>query len=138
MGREVFLDTGAFYALLVKKDDAHERMEGYMRESARQRRLFVTTDYVLDETATLLKARGHGPVASAFLAGILESASCRVVWMDPELFSDAFAFWAKHEDQDWSFTDGVSFTVMRRLKLRTALTKDRHFREAGFETPLLG
>jgi hypothetical protein len=36
----------------------------------------------------------------------------------------------------WSFTDCFSFVVMRGLRLREALSKDRHFRSAG-STPLL-
>jgi len=43
----------------------------------------------------------------------------------------------KHFDQDYSFVDCASFVVMRELKLREALTADKHFRAAGYE-PLLG
>jgi len=42
----------------------------------------------------------------------------------------------KHEDQVWSFTDCLSFVVMNDQRLCDSLTKDAHFREAGFE-PLL-
>ena len=108
-----------------------------MENAARDRQRFVTSDYVLDETATLLKARGHGHIVPRFFADVLDSQSCRIVWMDTDLFSAAAQFFAKHMDQAWSFTDCVSFTIMRNLKLRTALTKDDHFHSAGFETPLI-
>ena len=137
MKAEVFIDTSAFYALLIKQDEAHERVVSYMDQAARSRQRFVTTDYVLDETATLLKARGLGHLAVEFLSRVQSSRSCRLVWMDSEHFSTVTDFFAKHQDQAWSFTDCFSFTVMRRLKLRAALTKDEHFRAAGFETPLL-
>jgi uncharacterized protein len=38
----------------------------------------------------------------------------------------------KYADQGVSFTDCVSFAIMRRHKIRTAFTFDRHFKLAGF------
>ena len=137
MKHEVFIDTSAFYALLVKGDDAHVCAVQYMENAASKRQRFVTSDYVLDETATLLKARSHGHIVPRFLADVLNSRSCRIVWMDADLFSAVAQCFAKHIDQAWSFTDCVSFTIMRNLKLRVALTKDDHFHSAGFETPLI-
>ena len=45
-------------------------------------------------------------------------------------------FVIKHQDHAYSFTDCASFSVMQELNLSQALTKDLHFREAGF-LPLL-
>jgi predicted nucleic acid-binding protein len=39
---------------------------------------------------------------------------------------------SKHIDQGWSFTDCLSFQVMKARRLREALTKDEHFEKAGF------
>ena len=137
MAPEIFVDTSGFYAMLVKDDAAHEKAADYVRNAAGNSR-FLTTDYVLDETATLLKARRHIDVLKPFFAVVLNSMACRVVWMHPDLFSTAHAYFLKHSDQDYSFTDCVSFLVMREQRIKVALTKDAHFRQAGFEVlPLL-
>ena len=60
MANETFVDTSGFYSLLVHKDRMHATAADYMARAARDRGRFVTTDYVLDEAVTLLKARGHG------------------------------------------------------------------------------
>ncbi len=133
---ETFVDTSGFYALLVKGDRMHERASAILGRAARSSGRFVTTDYILDETATLLKARGHGHLAESFFETVFASAACRVEWLDPDDFAQTRRFFLKHHDQEWSFTDCFSFCVMRMLGLREALTTDAHFRQAGFN-PLL-
>jgi hypothetical protein len=98
----------------------------------------MTTDYVLDETATLLVARGFGHLVDAFFQSTLRSKACVVEWTGPEAFARAAAFMAKHIDQRWSFTDCVSFQAMKARRLREALTKDEHFEKAGFKALLRG
>jgi uncharacterized protein len=133
---EAFVDTSGFYALLVKGDRMHERARALLERAARSRGRFVTTDYILDETATLLKARGHGHLAESFFETVFASAVCRIEWMDPDSFALTRRFFLKHHDQHWSFTGCFSFCVMRRLGLHEALTTDAHFRQARFN-PLL-
>src|SRR2546430_3427778 len=118
MANEIFVDTSGFYALLVKSDDWHAAADRHLREAQRRKRRFVTSDYVLDETATLLKARGHVHLLAAFFEKVLASHVCRIEWTDAERFHDVQAFFLKHADQAWPFTDCVSFSIMREMRLR--------------------
>jgi predicted nucleic acid-binding protein len=136
MASEAFIDSSGFYALLVKDDDQHAKAMSFMRSAAKKARGFVTTDYVLDETATLLQAREREHVVPAFFESIFASRVCQIVWMDPQRFEQSRTFCLKHLGRKWSFTDCTSFVVMKELRLKEALTKDRHFQAAGF-TPLL-
>ena len=138
MARDVFVDTSGFYSLLVRRDNQHQEASRLLRESRRRKGCFVTTDYVLDETATLLKARGHAHLVPLLLHTVFSSAACTVQWTDPERFQATCDFFLKHEDQAWSFTDCLSFIVMKHLRLRESLTKDTHFHEAGFRPLLIG
>ncbi|MGB8297859.1 MAG: hypothetical protein WCG85_20750 [Polyangia bacterium] len=54
------------------------------------------------------------------------------------MFARAAAFMTKPIGQGWSFTDCVSFQIMKAHRLREALTKDEHFEKAGFKAFLGG
>ena len=136
MANEIFVDTSGFYALVVKDDDKHAAAQRAMRDARRRKRLFVTTDYVLDETATLLKARGFVHLLRPMFEIMDASQAFRIEWTDSERFHANQAFFLKHADQAWSFTDCLSFLVMSELSLREALTKDTHFQHAGYSVLL--
>lgn len=136
MAGETFVDTSGFYAILVARDGTHGKAKRLLGAGAKKKARFVTTDYVLDETATLPKARGHGHLLPALFDTIASSQACRTEWMNAERFARTKSFFLKRQDHAWSFTDCFSFTIMRELRIEQALTKDRHFLEAGF-TPLL-
>lgn len=87
---------------------------------------------MLNETATLLTARGQIHLLKILFETIDESGACRVEWTDVDRFHDVKTYFLKHADQKWSFTECLSFRVMHRLRLREALTKDVHFEHAGF------
>ena len=132
MADDTFIDTSGFYSILVRRDRMHGPAAAFMAEAARDRRRFVTTDYVLDESVTLLKARGFGKLVAPLFESIDASAAIRIEWTTPERFRETRTFCLRHSDKSWSFTDCVSFVVMRSHGLPAALTSDTHFEQAGF------
>jgi uncharacterized protein len=135
-GSDVFVDTSGFYSLLDSDDEQHGTAQAVLVEARRRNIRFVTTDYVLDETATLMMSRGRTRLTNELFERSLTSDVCRVEWMDPDRFETTRQFFLKHRDQAWSFTDCFSFCLMHTLRLRDALSGDAHFRHAGFN-PLL-
>ena len=85
---------------------------------------------------TLLLVRHSHAAATDFLETVERSESLRLEWIWPDRFHAAAAFFRKHADKEWSFTDCVSFAVMHELRIREAFTTDLHFKQAGF-VPLL-
>lgn len=136
MAGELFLDTSGFYALLVHSDDGHRRAAAEMAEAASTGVRLATTDYVLDETATLLRVRGFSHLLKPFFDTLDRAKNGHVVWMEEERFAATRQLFLKYADQRVSFTDCFSFCVMREFRIRRALTKDRHFADAGFEALL--
>jgi predicted nucleic acid-binding protein len=138
MGGNIFVDTSGFYSLLVTGDDMHERAAAILRDGPRLKTRFVTSDYVLDETITLLRARGLSHLAMNLLQSIRSSRACHVEWMGPERFDQTCILFRQHPERTWSFTDCFSFCLMKEQRIRDALTKDEHFEQAGFRRLLDG
>jgi len=136
--REVFVDTSGFFALLIRDDPAHARAARVLADARKNKRRFLTSDYCIDESATLLVARGKAHLAAALFDFVLASRVCRLEWLDPARFEAARSLFLKHVGQGWSFTDCTSFHIMRELRLEDALTKDEHFERAGFRALLRG
>ncbi|MGA1357449.1 MAG: type II toxin-antitoxin system VapC family toxin, partial [Prochlorothrix sp.] len=60
----------------------------------------------------------------------------KVVSIDPPLFQEGLELYKSRTDKTWGLVDCISFIVMTRNKLSQALTADRHFKQAGFQTLL--
>lgn len=93
----------------------------------------LTTDYVIDETLTLLRTRLGLDAAEEWWHMVAASRRVRHEPIDGNRAERARAIFFRYRDKDFSFTDCTSFAIMRELRLRAALTTDRHFRQAGFD-----
>jgi predicted nucleic acid-binding protein len=136
MAREVFADTSGLYALADQADPVHGAAERCVARLVKAGVGLVLTDYIVDEACTLAKARAGGYAAVQLLEIIDRSEAFRWIWIGEQRFESAKSYFRKHSDHGYSFTDCTSFMVMRELRLRDALTSDRHFVQAGFQTLL--
>jgi len=134
--RDVFGDTSFFFALVAKRDPAHLPAVAAYEKLLRARGRVLTTDYIIDETLTLTKARISAQTTLALLDRIERSEAIDLEEITPVRFSNSKTYFRKHSDHGYSFTDCTSFVLMRERQIRAALTTDRHFTEAGFEVLL--
>lgn len=116
-----------------RNDPAYAKCVGVRDRRLRVGFLLITTDYVLDETLTLLRLRLGLAAAREWWERISQSPRVTIADIDAELRHRAMDWFFGYEDKDFSFTDCTSFAFMRQEKIREALTTDRHFRQAGFE-----
>ena len=133
---DVFMDSAGFLALWDSSDEHHDEAVRLQREITRKHRRFLTTEYIVDETLTLLRMRHSHAAALDFLNTIQTTAAIRLEWIGPERFNAAARLFSKHADKEWSFTDCVSFSTMHELQIRDAFTTDHHFKQAGFRVLL--
>jgi uncharacterized protein len=130
----IFVDTSAWLAISDVRDGNHRKALELHREllTGKAGRL-ITSDYVLDETLTLMRRRAGPAATRTFLLGVEASASVQVIWVGQEQFHSAQVAFLEQGARAWSFTDCTSFAIMRELGIATAFSFDSDFERAGFE-----
>ena len=120
----VFVDTGAWYALVDKDDADHGAATAFLASATSP---LITTNTVFSETVTLIRYRLGHDAACSFGQKLKESTFVRIVAVTPTDEDRAWEIFIRYRDQDFTFADCTSFAVMQRLKLDTAFAFDRHF-----------
>lgn len=128
----VFVDTSVFLARYLRNDQFHGAALTIWRGLERSEARLYTSNFVLDETLTLLGRRANYAFAAERGAAIYASQALRILRPDEADERVALELFAKYADQRVSFTDAVSFALMRRHRLERAFSFDRHFAHAGF------
>jgi len=121
----IFVDTGAWYALVDSDDTDHRAAAAFLATNTIP---LITTNYVFSETVTLIRYRLGHEAARSFGQKLKESSFVRVVGVTPADEDRAWDIFTRYRDQDFSFVDCTSFAVMERIKLSAAFAFDRHFR----------
>jgi predicted nucleic acid-binding protein len=130
--RQVFVDTGAFFALLVREDEMHPIALEIFREASKEKWRLVTTNIVVFETYSLILERSHGGRNKAlFFLDYLNKTYLRIERASLEDEKNAISLVWRHKDKKYSLCDALSFVVMERLQIREAIAFDKHFREYG-------
>lgn len=127
-----FLDTGYLLALELKNDQNHWLVKQHWQATLQARANFITTSFVFDEMATFLNSRTQHAKAVQLGNRLLLSPSVKLIHVDELLFTEGWQYFQQHQDKSYSLTDCISFVVMQRFNLQTALAFDRHFVQAGF------
>lgn len=131
---KIFVDTGAWKALYDKDDSLHELAVQTSHDLKAQRASFLTSNFVCDETITLLRVKTGHEQATKFGDTLWGSRIIHIVHVSPDIESQAWEVFKKYADQSFSFTDCTSFAIMQQLEINQAFTFDAHFRQFGFQT----
>ena len=126
----VFVDSGAFLARYLARDQHHANAVTAFQKLAGTP--LVTSNLVLNETATLLARRAGHAFAADRLENIFASKTIEVLYGTRTDEIEALRWFRKFSDQKVSFTDCVSFVLMKRLGISAAFTFDEDFVRAGF------
>lgn len=133
----IFVDTSGFIELIDKKSANFERTSAAFQKAIFDGNKLVTTDYVLDELFTLMRCRERIPISDILkFVDNINISDTEVVGITKELFQESLIMMGKYKDQYFSFTDCVSFTVMKDMGIKDFVGFDSHFATAGFNNLL--
>jgi predicted nucleic acid-binding protein len=125
----IFVDTGAWFAALVPSDKDHLSASAWL-ERNRRKKLF-TTDYIVDETLTLLRCRGEEERARSLGRAFFEGELAKIHYLSEAEIEQAWEVFFHFQDKEWSFTDCTSRIVIEKYSIKQAFAFDRHFRQFG-------
>jgi len=131
MTKKIFVDTSAWFSLLDKDSENHQEAVQYLKETEIP---FITSDYVMDETLTLIRSAISHKAAIEFWGNLNKSRWATIIDVSTNDKEHAIEIFKKYHDKDFSFTDCTSFALMQRLGIKEAFSFDRHFRQIGFIT----
>ncbi|HDO21278.1 MAG TPA: PIN domain-containing protein [Nitrospirae bacterium] len=135
MKGSIFIDTWGWIVLNNKREPRHEEINKFYQGFRDNRGTVYTTDYVLDETITLLFRRLPFSLAKKSLSFLDKAITLGYLCLElitPERFEQAKKLRLKIQDKPKiSFTDLTSMVVMQETGLREILTDDEHFMQVG-------
>lgn len=135
MPEPILVDTWGWIALGYHRDPHHLRVKRFYQRLRSAGGVFYTTDYILDEVATLLFRREVFGEAVRFMEGIFESAQQGLLMIEritSERFVAAWSLRKHFQDKPRiSFTDLTSMALMQELGVTSILTEDEHFLQVG-------
>jgi predicted nucleic acid-binding protein len=125
----IFVDTSAWFASIVPSDTNYPSASSWINQNTQP---LLTTDYIVDETLTLLRSRGEAQRAirlgEAFFLGTLTT----IYYLNEEDIQQSWQIFRHFSDKEWSFTDCTSRVAMSKFGLTQAFTFDNHFCQFGF------
>ncbi|MFQ6039285.1 MAG: type II toxin-antitoxin system VapC family toxin [Candidatus Poribacteria bacterium] len=137
---KIFIDTWGWLTLRDRSEAEHHTVKIFYQEFNKNGGISYTSDYVLDETITLLFRRLPFHQARESLEQIEEAIETGYLILErikPERFEKAKELRLRYQDKPLiSFTDFTSAVVMTEKGIDAILTEDKHFiyLEAGFRT----
>jgi uncharacterized protein len=129
---DLFVDAGGWIALANADDQYHAlAATAYPAFLRRYRRLLTTTLVVAESYVVLRHGLGYD-AGMRFLELLAASPRIERYSVDGILEQAAEQILRQYCDQRFSYTDAVSFAVMRALGITEAFAFDPHFATAGF------
>ncbi|MEP6902970.1 MAG: PIN domain-containing protein [Actinomycetota bacterium] len=136
MPSKVFLDTSYSIAIIIAKDDFHERAFKLANQIEEENTQIITTQAVILEIGNALSKLKYRQSAVGLIQHLNSDFNTSVISLTDEIYEAAFELFCNRPDKEWGLVDCISFIVMQEREIEAALTADEHFVQAGFRALL--
>jgi uncharacterized protein len=130
-----FIDTWGFKALIDGNEPLHSAVELFIKDSWANKNKIFTSDYVLDETITLLSGKLPFDKVKEFIEKISDArirGNLYLLWVNEDVFNESIRYRLKFSDKSKiSFTDFTSMVLMKKNGIDDVITADKHFNDVG-------
>ena len=131
-----FVDTSAWVAVKDRREKHHAAAVAYLGDLAGRQEQLVTTDFILDETYTLLLYDVGYEVTVQFKREIdllFAKQTLDIIHVGPAIQAEAWTVFERfNRDKAWSFTDCTSYVVKRTHRLTECFGFDEDSAQMGF------
>jgi len=122
----IFIDASYYLSLLNLQDNNHNK--AVEMSLCHKNEVYITSQAVLGEVLTVGSQRIDKKLAIEFVEEILKSQT-RVILETKDYVDDAFSIFKQAESKNISWVDCYSLAIMKKLKIKKALSFDKHFRQ---------
>lgn len=122
----IFIDTSFYLSLLNSKDNNHKK--ALETGSHYKDEIYVTSQAILGEVLTVGSQRIDKKLTIQFVEEILKSQT-RTILETREYIDEAFLIFKKIKSKNISWVDCYSLAIMKKLKIKKALSFDKHFKQ---------
>lgn len=132
--RAVYVDTGAWIALIYRRDRAHDSARRHFAKLREDGDLLVTSDPAVSETVTRLRYDAGLRAALAFREILTEAVrlrSLRIYESGTEVRERAFELMETFGDLKLSYADCVGVAVAEKVRAEAIFGLDHDFRVMG-------
>jgi predicted nucleic acid-binding protein len=124
----VFIDTSVWFSILVPKDPKHP---GCLQWFDDLNEPLITSDYIVDETLTLLVMRGERKKAIEFGNLVMTDSAVILHRLSENQFDRSWLFFQRLSGAGLSFTDCTTHIIARDRGIEKIASFDHHFRTTG-------
>ncbi len=121
----IFIDSSAFISYFVENDVNHEKVQKIFNEILEEK--LITSSDVIVETLNWLTRKASKKIMHELGEILLNEDIAKIIHTDTDDKLAALKIIKKYSDYNLSFTDALSFALVKRLKIKRIFSLDKGF-----------